>query len=246
MVAISEACDRLLIMHTKKSRDSDCGTQRQVEGKAQPLRSSASTMTGHPNQGQERSRSILSSSRNKQRYNKKETGRSNEKHQKDIIFVPSSNQSSMSRKNSSLIMDLKKAVMGEITEPPHQTWYYSSNHVLVNRERMMRGIAPLMRTVALDALARSLAASAASTYHKCGTAQESQVALFPAQCPYEGSMAHGASIRSIHSKMMKSRSKEKERILRATFQQFGVGTYKNEEGVLFLCQLFSKTGRIEF
>jgi hypothetical protein len=175
--------------------------------------------------------------------------------QKEIVFIPDKEcpnridqcQRDFSRLTLSCVVPKR--------EKPHQTWYYSSNHVLVNRERMMRGIAPLMRVVALDELARSMAMTAASMdtkpSHESSLSFRSNYVTNGAslddliESPCEGNLLHGSSIRSIHNMVMRHKCKEKDRILRENFQQFGVATYKGEDGVLFLCQLFRKTGRIE-
>ncbi|KAG7352309.1 hypothetical protein IV203_008357 [Nitzschia inconspicua] len=127
------------------------------------------------------------------------------------------------------------------SERPHDTWYYSSNHVLINRERMMRGIAPLMRTTAFDEVARKIAIAAAK---KVEPRDVSTNQMFR-QLKCDGTILQGPSIRAIHNRIMTTSSKGRDRILQESYQQFGIGTYKNADGVLFVVQIFSKIGRVE-
>lgn len=125
---------------------------------------------------------------------------------------------------------------------PHETWYYSSNHVMINRERMMRGIPPLMRSTVIDEVARNIAVAAATEMKSSEVTNNKE--FLELKC--DGTILQGTSIRAIHNKTMRtSCSKGRDRILRESYQQFGIGTYKSRNGVLFVVQIFSKTGRIE-
>jgi hypothetical protein len=116
----------------------------------------------------------------------------------------------------------------------HETWYYSSNHVLVNRERMMRGIPPLMRSIALDEMARNIATLCEQTGQCQG------IPSF-----YNGNVIRGESIRSIHEQTMKLACAERENLLNTDYREFGMATHKStRDGSLYLCQLFDRT-RIE-
>lgn len=111
----------------------------------------------------------------------------------------------------------------------HDTWYYSSNHVLVNRERVDRKIEPLRRNINLDEIAKELAEKAA----KKGK---------PAKVPkkYSGNILRGESIRDIHHVTMHRDCKERDYILKPAFQEFGMATQRGEDGLLYLCQIFDK------
>jgi hypothetical protein len=171
---------------------------------------------------------------------------------KEVRFIPDREFRNRIGPCRDLPISQKAQTEKEIVEQPHQTWYYASNHVLVNRERMMRGILPLMRVVALDELARSIAVTAASMYveEKSSTwtpnfvSKSGRLLSELIKPPYEGNVLHGSSIRSIHNTVMICTCKEKDNILKASFQQFGVATFKREDGVLFLCQLFRRIGRV--
>ena len=111
------------------------------------------------------------------------------------------------------------------------TSYFASNHVLVNRERMKRGLRPLSRNRAMDELARDHAANMATT-----------AGHTPIQATFVGNMLRGASIRAIHrSTMMQRDGRERHNILNPYFQEFGVGTAKGDDGMLYMCQLFSES-----
>jgi hypothetical protein len=115
-------------------------------------------------------------------------------------------------------------------EEIHSTSYFASNHVLVNRERMKRGLRPLTRNIAMDTLARDNADAMA------GTAGCSLL-----KTTYVGNVLRGESIRAVHrATMLNKEGRERANLLNPYFQDFGVGTAKGEDGMLYVCQLFSE------
>ena len=113
------------------------------------------------------------------------------------------------------------------------TSYFASNHVLVNRERMKRGLRPLTRNLKMDELAREHAQKMADS-----------AGVTPIQTTFVGNVLRGESIRSIHkATMLSSEGRERHNLLNPYFQDFGVGTAKGKDGMLYMCQLFSE--RIE-
>lgn len=115
-------------------------------------------------------------------------------------------------------------------EEIHSTSYFASNHVLVNRERMKRGLRPLSRNVAMDNLAR-----------KSAEAMAASKGLNAHPTTYVGNVLRGDSIRSIHrATMLQKQGRERANILNPYFQDFGVGTCKGDDGQLYMCQLFSE------
>jgi len=115
-------------------------------------------------------------------------------------------------------------------EEIHSTSYFASNHVLINRERMKRGLRPLTRNIAMDQLARASAETMAGS-----------TGIQPLNMTYVGNVLRGDTIRSIHrSTMLQKQGRERANILNPYFQDFGVGTCKGEDGMLYMCQLFSE------
>eukprot|EP00533_Pseudo-nitzschia_delicatissima_P013377 CAMPEP_0197282698 /NCGR_PEP_ID=MMETSP1432-20130617/24530_1 /TAXON_ID=44447 /ORGANISM="Pseudo-nitzschia delicatissima, Strain UNC1205" /LENGTH=527 /DNA_ID=CAMNT_0042749671 /DNA_START=194 /DNA_END=1777 /DNA_ORIENTATION=+ len=115
-------------------------------------------------------------------------------------------------------------------EEIHSTSYFASNHVLVNRERMKRGLRPLTRNIAMDDLAR-----------KSAQAMASSNGLNALPTTYVGNVLRGETIRTIHrSTMLQKQGRERANILNPYFQDFGVGTCKGSDGNLYMCQLFSE------
>jgi len=115
-------------------------------------------------------------------------------------------------------------------EEIHSTSYFASNHVLVNRERMKRGLRPLTRNVPMDQLAR-----------KCAETMAESSGLQALPTTYVGNVLRGENIRAIHrSTMLQKQGRERANILNPYFQDFGVGTCKGEDGMLYMCQLFSE------
>lgn len=119
----------------------------------------------------------------------------------------------------------------------HQTWYYSSNHVLVNRERLAHGLPPLTRSVALDETARQVAEGAAQ-------GESLSEMLSHTRTFQSGNVLVGDSIRTIHGQTLARSDCQRERknLLHPDYTHLGVGTYKDPStGLLYLCQLFGST-----
>lgn len=130
------------------------------------------------------------------------------------------------RGKSESLADLVQYTEEEI----HSTSYFASNHVLINRERMKRGLRPLSRNIAMDDLARKSAEVMAKSN-----------GLNPLPTTYVGNVLRGETIRSIHrSTMLQKQGRERLNLLNPYFQDFGVGTCKGEDGMLYMCQLFSE------
>lgn len=130
------------------------------------------------------------------------------------------------RSKSNSLADLVQYAESEI----HSTSYFASNHVLVNRERMKRGVRPLTRNIAMDKLARE---SAEAMAQSAGCSQ--------LRTTYVGNILRGESIRAVHrATMMAKDGRERANLLNPYFQDFGVGTAKGDDGMLYVCQLFSE------
>jgi len=115
-------------------------------------------------------------------------------------------------------------------EEIHSTSYFASNHVLINRERMKRGLRPLTRNVPMDQMAR-----------KCAETMAESTGLQHLPTTYVGNVLRGENIRMIHrSTMLQKQGRERQNILNPYFQDFGVGTCKGKDGMLYMCQLFSE------
>lgn len=136
------------------------------------------------------------------------------------------NRDNTRRGKANSLMDLVQYSAEEI----HSTSYFASNHVLVNRERMKRGLRPLTRNIAMDTLARESAEAMAKS---TGTA--------PLRTTYVGNVLRGESIRAVHrAVMLNKQGRERANMLNPYFQDFGVGTAKGKDGMLYVCQLFSE------
>lgn len=119
--------------------------------------------------------------------------------------------------------------------------YYSSNHVLVNRERVFKGLKPLQRCNRLDELAREHACKMAmhqQVMPSVATAQELQIKLKSSRVG-ENTL-RGTSIREIHAEMMKCAQQPacRANVLAPRFTRFGMGTALGQDGKLYLVQLF--------
>jgi uncharacterized protein YkwD len=120
------------------------------------------------------------------------------------------------------------------------TWYYSSNHILVNQERKKRTIAPLIRMRELDELARAHAEKMAVDGKMIHISPSVvTAALKDKTCRRLGSnVAKGLTIREIHENMMQFKQSHKNNIIDRRFLNFGMGTALGTDGDLYLCQIF--------
>lgn len=119
------------------------------------------------------------------------------------------------------------------------TWYYSSNHILVNQERTRRTMAPLIRMVELDLLAR-LHAEQMAEEDELRHVEADALRYALQDIPYRRlgeNVAKGSNVRSIHTDMMSTLS-NRNNIVDRRFTHFGMGTAVANNGELYLCQIF--------
>lgn len=118
------------------------------------------------------------------------------------------------------------------------TWYFSSNHVMVNQERTKRVMAPLVRLRELDEIAREHAermASENALFHS--TPDELQSKFNRPSRRLGENVKRGDTIRKIHEAMMKDVS-DKINILDRRYTHMGMATARGSDGNLYLCQVF--------
>lgn len=121
--------------------------------------------------------------------------------------------------------------------------YYSSNHVLVNRERTIRGLVALRRVRRLDQLARKHAESMAQSQNVQPSVATVAQLKEKLQADRVGeNTVRGDNIRDIHNQMMtKSRQRHcRGNLLAPAFDSFGMGTAMGADGKLYLVQLFCR------
>lgn len=119
------------------------------------------------------------------------------------------------------------------------TWYYSSNHVMVNKERVKRKISPLIRRAELDELARAHAETMAAQntlYHSNPTELVQKIGR-PSRRLGEN-VSFGESIRDMHKDMMNTNGADKNNILDRRYLTMGMGTARGPNGGLYMCQIF--------
>ena len=119
------------------------------------------------------------------------------------------------------------------------TWYYSSNHVMVNKERVRLRIPPLMRRVELDKLAREHAETIAAKdalYHSNPSELVKKIGR-PSRRLGEN-VSYGDSIREMHKIMMETSGSDKNNILDRRYLTMGMGTARGPDGGLYMCQIF--------
>mmetsp|Transcript_9491 Transcript_9491/g.12565 ORF Transcript_9491/g.12565 Transcript_9491/m.12565 type:complete len:268 (-) Transcript_9491:186-989(-) len=143
-------------------------------------------------------------------------------------------------KNLTLAERLNRIIQRRSELP--DTWYYSSNHVLVNNERSNRTIAALIRMPALDEIARIHAQQMAQEGHVHHLNLDTLMMSLDEGVYYYRRLGvnvqKGSSIRRIHEKMMQTSLSNKNNIIDRRFTHMGMGTAVDKDGVLYLCQIF--------
>lgn len=118
------------------------------------------------------------------------------------------------------------------------TWYFASNHIMVNQERKDKVIAPLVRLAELDSLARYHAEEMAEADRLFHSDPDALNYAFPRESRRLGeNVAKGGSVAEIHDAMMKTKS-QKNNILDRRYTNMGMATARGKDGQLFLCQIF--------
>jgi hypothetical protein len=118
------------------------------------------------------------------------------------------------------------------------TWYYSSNHVMVNQERIKHRIAPLVRMRELDEIARENVDEMASENRAAHSDPNFLKMRFQRPARRLGeNVAKGSSIRKIHEAMMETRS-DSNNIIDRRYTHMGMATARASDGELFICQIF--------
>jgi len=129
-------------------------------------------------------------------------------------------------------------VMAKARTLPHDSDYISSNHVMVNAERINKLVQPLVRMPALDDIARSQAKAMAERgelFHSDPKGLVDQIHR-PSNRLGEN-VARGDNTRVMHTAMMKNVA-DRNNMIDRRFTSFGVGTAKAADGTLYLCQVY--------
>lgn len=122
---------------------------------------------------------------------------------------------------------------------PGELGYY---HVLINRERVSRGLRPLERKRFLDELAISHAESMALKgkveHSNVGQLIPKILSLSSSPCGRVGeNVLNGRSPDFIHQSMMLTQSANRNNILDKRYISFGVGV-SSRNGEIYICQIF--------
>mmetsp|Transcript_21570 Transcript_21570/g.28400 ORF Transcript_21570/g.28400 Transcript_21570/m.28400 type:complete len:219 (+) Transcript_21570:90-746(+) len=119
-----------------------------------------------------------------------------------------------------------------------RTGGFASNHIHINRERMVLRIPPLKRIGELDEAARAHAARMAQ--HNRVEHSDSLSLGDSISMPYTRlgeNISCGTHILKIHNTLMNSAA-DRNNILDHRYKYMGFGTARGEKGKLYFCQLF--------
>jgi uncharacterized protein YkwD len=134
-------------------------------------------------------------------------------------------------------ISLTEAMMKAQFLPPDSD-YISSNHVMINSDRIWRLTQPLVRLSLLDSIAKEQAQAMADRkelFHSEPT-QLMEAIGRPSHRLGEN-VSSGSSVRSMHIAMQKNLA-DKNNMIDRRFTSFGIGTAKGSGGILYLCQIY--------
>lgn len=118
---------------------------------------------------------------------------------------------------------------------------FGGNHVLINRERVIRSIKPLCREKLLDELAanhaKKLASQEKMEHSSLKKTMRGVLASGPARLIGEN-ICKGKTAQKIHEKMMLRFPQERNNILDRRYTSFGVGSAKSSSGELYIVQIY--------
>jgi Cysteine-rich secretory protein family len=122
------------------------------------------------------------------------------------------------------------------------TTCFMPNHVLVNREREMRGKRPLQRSRTLDLVAGMWAhvmAAETSLFHPADDI-DSLKELLQSNDAVAENIQRGPSIQAMHEAAMERETSTRANILSSNFDEFGMGTARGADGKIYMVQFFRR------
>jgi len=114
-------------------------------------------------------------------------------------------------------------------------------HILINKERVKRGIKPLCREKKLDEVAAAHAKKMAVTGHLQHSSLRITMAniLDSGPCRLIGeNISKGRTASVIHGNMMSQSAEDRNNMLDRRYTAFGVGSAKSSSGELYLVQIY--------
>jgi len=135
-----------------------------------------------------------------------------------------------------------RAVHSRAKKLPKGLGHFASLHVLLNQERVSRGIMPLHRSIELDELAsnhaRYMSEHQDLVHSNASDLMAKVVKVGPCRRLGEN-VQRGKSTKHIHKKMMKSSiMADKNNVLDRRYVSFGVGIGTSDNDGVYVCQIF--------
>lgn len=132
----------------------------------------------------------------------------------------------------------------ETLEKMPYTGYLPSNHVVINKERVIHKLPELERCHALDAKARYHAILMLEKKKTLSELDNTCLKQMMSDCESnEGliiglNVAYGKTIKELQKSFM-TKKKQKQNILNGTFKRMGVATAADQNGYIYMCQIFT-------
>jgi len=135
-----------------------------------------------------------------------------------------------------------RAVHNRAKKLPKGLGHFASIHVLLNQERVSRGIMPLHRSIELDELAskhaRYMSEHQDLAHSNASDLMAKVVKVGPCRRLGEN-VQRGKSTKHIHKKMMQSSiMADRNNVLDRRYVSFGVGIGTSENDEVYVCQIF--------
>ena len=137
----------------------------------------------------------------------------------------------------------KRILLQTLGKMPDTT-FYSSNHVMVNKERVTHSLPILKRSRILDEVARTHALRMLDNRKTIPCLDEACLSQLKLKTTSENksivglNVAYGRTIKD-GQKLFMSAEKYRKKILNREFNRMGFATARDLKGRLYMCQLFS-------
>jgi len=138
----------------------------------------------------------------------------------------------------------ERRAMAEKLQDMPDTRLYASNHVMINKKRVLHNLPLLQRSNVLDEIARKHATSMAEQEKVISNLDAENISILKREMDssfaYALNVSSGSAIREVQKNFMKS-SIPKKNILSTEVDLMGVGSAYDLKGKVYVCQIFVRS-----